>query len=363
MSDELILWFEEYDRSDKPRVGGKNASLGEMINAGFTVPPGFAVTTEAYESLRRNPDLAPKVRGLLAGVDPDDAAGLRVASEQVRAVIESFDVAPAIEEAVREAYTELSRRCGLEAVPVAVRSSATAEDLADASFAGQQDTFLWVSGAEAVVDAMRRCWSSIFTDRAISYRHETGHDHEVIAMSVGIQQMVEPKAAGVAFTLNPSNGDRSQVAIESSFGFGESVVSGAVTPDNFLVDKVLMAVHGRTISPKHVEMVLAPGRDGVVWRDVEPERQLQPSLSESELIEITRLAKAAERHYGTPQDIEWAVDQHLPEGSNIVLLQSRAETVWSQRPQRIVSKPNAGLMDGIVSTLLSPMHTKSKSTT
>ncbi len=362
MDDELILWFDEYDRSHKPRVGGKNASLGEMIGAGFSVPPGFAVTTEAYESLRRNPDLAPKVRQLLARVDPDDAAGLRETSKKIRTLIEAVAVEQHIEEAVRASYEALCERCHQANVPVAVRSSATAEDLADASFAGQQDTFLWVSGADNVVDAMRRCWSSIFTDRAISYRHETGHDHEVIAMSVGIQQMVEPKAAGVAFTLNPSNGDRSQVAIESSFGFGEAVVSGEVTPDNFLVDKVLLAVHQRTISPKHTELVLSANGGGVEWRDVEPNRQREPSVNDRELVEIARLAKAAEQHYGFPQDIEWAIDRHLPDGSNVVLLQSRAETVWSQKPPRTVTK-SQGLMDGIVSTLLSPLHSRGRSTT
>ncbi len=182
-------------------------------------------------------------------------------------------------------------------------------------------------------------------------------------MSVGIQQMVEPSAAGVAFTLNPSDGDRSQVAIDSSYGFGEAVVSGEVTPDNFLVDKVLLEIHRRTISPKHTELVLSDNGDGVVWRDVEEDRQRLPSVSDAALVEIARMAKASERHYGTPQDVEWAVDRHLPEGRNVVLLQSRPETVWSRKPRRTVASPNSGFMDGIVATLLSPVHTKGKAPT
>ncbi len=358
MRDELIVWFNDYDPAHKSRVGGKNASLGEMTNAGFPVPPGLAVTTDAYETLRSNSELAPKVRALLAEVDHDDPAGLRSTSERIRSTIEAVGVDPPVEAAVREAYAELSRRCNQENVPVAVRSSATAEDLPDASFAGQQDTFLWITGADNVVNAMRRCWSSLFTDRAISYRHETGHDHEVIAMSVGIQQMVEPTAAGVAFTLNHADGDRSQIAIEASFGFGESVVSGEVTPDNFLVDKVLIEVHRRTISPKHKELVCSSNGSGVMWRDIEPERQRRQSVSDAEVVEVARMAKAAERHYGPPQDVEWAIDRHLPEGRNVVLLQSRPETVWSRKPRRMVARPNSGFMDGIVSTLLFPMHAK-----
>lgn len=360
MSNDLIVWFNDCDLADKPRIGGKNSSLGEMISAGLPVPPGLAVTTEAYETLRSNSELAIMVRACLAEVDHDDPVSLRATSERIRAAIEAVPIDPRIEAAVREAYGDLSRRCNHEDVPVAVRSSATAEDLLDASFAGQQDTYLWVTGADNVLNAMRRCWSSMFTDRAISYRHETGHDHDVIAMSVGIQQMVDPTAAGVAFTLNPTDGDRSQIAIEASFGLGEAVASGEVTPDNFLVDKVILEIHRRTISPKHTELVRTGDGTGVVWRDVEPERQNRPSVSDAEVLEVARMAKVVEQHYGCPQDIEWAIDRYLPEGHNVVLLQSRPETVWSRKPRRMVAKPNSNFMDGIVSTLLSPVHTKGK---
>jgi pyruvate,water dikinase len=175
--------------------------------------------------------------------------------------------------------------------------------------------------------------------------------------------MVEPSAAGVAFSLNPSDGDRSQVAIDSSYGFGESVVSGLVTPDHFLVDKVILEIHSRTISPKHTELVLSENGDGVVWRDVEEDRRRAPSVTDAQLVAIARMAKAAESHYGVPQDIEWAVDRHLSEGENLVLLQSRPETVWSRKARRAVAKPGSGIMDGIVETLLFPVHSRGKAAT
>jgi pyruvate,water dikinase len=209
---------------------------------------------------------------------------------------------------------------------------------------------------------VRRCWSSIFTDRAIAYRHETGHDHEVISMSVGIQKMVRPKAAGVAFTLNPTDGDRSQIAIDASWGFGEAVVSGEVTPDNFLVDKVIQEVVSRTISPKTIEYRLN-GEGVVECCDVEEPRVNTSCLDEDEIKAVAYMARRAERHYGTPQDVEWAIDLDLDAPDNVILLQSRPETVWSQKTRKTVARKGEGFMDGIVSTLISPVHSRSKTST
>lgn len=359
MSSRFIVWFDGYQSEDRPRVGGKNAGLGEMTSAGLPVPPGFAVTTDGFETIRDHQQAIEEIRALLASLDFADPVGLRQISSGIRSRIEALPMAEELEEAIRSAYGQLCERCHCQDVPVAVRSSATAEDLPDASFAGQQDTFLWIRGADAVIEHVKRCWSSLFTDRAMSYRHQMSHDHEVVSMSVGIQQMVDPKAAGVAFTLDPATGDRSQVAIESSWGLGEAVVSGKVTPDNYLVDKVILEIHSRTISPKHVELVRSPDGDGVDWRDVEADRRRSPSVTDGELLEITRMAKLVERYFGAPQDIEWAVDRHRPEGRNVVMLQSRPETVWSRRPPRKVARPSAGFMDSIVSTLISPVHTRS----
>jgi pyruvate,water dikinase len=332
-----------------------------MIAAGFPVPPGFALTTEAFHTLRSHSEMRERVNRTLAQVDLTDPVGLRRDAAYIRSLIEATPIQPDIEAAIRDSYRDLAERCGVADVPVAVRSSATAEDLPDASFAGQHDTYLWIKGADAVVSHVRRCWSSIFTDRAIAYRHEMGHDHEIVSMSVGVQKMVLPKAAGVAFTLNPSDGDRSQIAIESSWGFGEAVVSGEVTPDSFLVDKVMLEIVKRNISAKGMEYALT--EDGKVEaRPIDEDRRLLPSLTDHEIKAVATMAKRAERHYGHPQDVEWAIDAHLPEGENVILLQSRPETVWSRKPRVSVSTGESA-MEAIVTTLLSPLHGRPKTTT
>src|SRR5918999_121159 len=348
-----IVWFDRYTAHDLERVGGKNASLGEMMSAGLPFPPGFAITTEAYRIMRDHPEIRAEVDGLLATVDLTDASGLERISARARAIVDDAELPAELRRQVVEAYSELSERCGVEDIPVAVRSSATAEDLPDASFAGEHDTFLWIRGADAVLEKMRRCWSSIFTARAISYRPETGHEHEVISMSVGVQKMVRPRTSGVAFTLNPTDGDRSAVAIDASWGLGEAVVGGEVNPDNFLVDKVMFEIVRRNISCKSIEYRVA-GDDRVEHAEVAPGRQMVPCLSDEEIKAVARLARKAEKHYGHPQDIEWALDMHLPPGENIVMLQSRPETVWSRRPKAPIARPTG--MDGIVSTLLSPLN-------
>ncbi len=356
---DYIVWFQDYREADRNRVGGKNASLGTMIAAGLPVPPGFALTTEAYHLLRDDTETRAKVNRALGEIDFADPVGMRRTSEYVRSLMEGIPIPDLVEADLRAAYRALCEYCSTDNIPVAVRSSATAEDLPDASFAGQQDTFLWVMGEDAVVENVRRCWSSIFTDRAIAYRHETGHDHEVISMSVGVQKMVRPKSAGVAFTLNPSDGDRSMVAIDSSWGFGEAVVSGEVTPDNFLVDKVLREIVSRTISPKHMEYAL--NGDGFVEQvETDEERRDGCSLSDDEIKAVAAMARRCEKHYGSPQDVEWAIDLDLDAPDNVVLLQSRPETVWSQKERPKVAKSGQGMMDGIVSTLLNPVHTRKK---
>lgn len=358
MTDHIV-WFDRYETEHKPFVGGKNASLGEMMRAELPVPPGFAVTTNAYERIWTDKALVDDINGLLRTIDHDDFAANREASLKIRARIEEAPVPDDVVNDVSEAYEALCRHCDVDNLPVAVRSSATAEDLPDASFAGQQDTYLWITSADDVVEHVRRCWSSLFTDRAIAYRHQMGYLHQAIAMSVGVQKMVDPIASGVAFTLNPTNGDRSQVAVDASWGLGEAVVSGEVTPDNFLIDKVLREVISREISDKHIEYRLVEG--GTVEKvEVDEARRNTPSVSDEDLVAIAILARRAEKHYGCPQDVEWAVDRHLPSGENVVMLQSRPETVWSQKPKTPVAKSATTGISSIVSTLLSPMHNKSE---
>jgi pyruvate,water dikinase len=358
MTDHIV-WFDRYDRDQKPFVGGKNASLGEMMMAELPVPPGFAVTTVAYDQMWQNKDLVTSVNDLLRQIDHDDFAANRKTAGKIRALVEAVPVPDAVVNDVHEAYASLCTHCGVEDLPVAVRSSATAEDLPDASFAGQQDTYLWIKGADGVVEHMRMCWSSIFTDRAIAYRYSMGYLHQALAMSVGVQKMVDPVSSGVAFTLNPTNGDRSQVAIDASWGLGEAVVSGQVTPDNFLVDKVLREVVKREISDKGIEYRLTDR--GIVEKlEITGERRTAPSVTDDELTAIAILARRAEKHYGCPQDVEWALDRHLPAGENVVMLQSRPETVWSQKPKESVSSGSYDPMKSIVSTLVSPLHKKPK---
>jgi pyruvate,water dikinase len=252
-------------------------------------------------------------------------------------------------------------------VPVAVRSSATCEDLPDASFAGEHDSYLWVRGADEVLGHVRLCWASLFTDRAICYRRDHGYPETGLAMSVVVQKMVRPRAAGVAFTLNPQDGDRSQVAIDASWGFGEAVVSGEVNPDNFLVDKVIGEVGRRTVSHKEIEYRLTDG-DQVERVPVDEARQDIPCLTDAEIKAVATLARKAEKHYGCPQDVEWAVEADVAApgqpgpaaaetGCSVLLLQSRPETVWSRKPRRPASVAG-NYMNSIVSTLVAPLHAR-----
>jgi pyruvate, water dikinase len=354
---QYVMWFEGYWDGMKAEVGGKAASLGEMTGADLPVPPGFALTTGAYRVSRDAADIDAMLARLLHGLDTDDTAMVSDRCGRIRGHIAEMAMDPEVESSLRDAYQELCRRSTVVDVPVAVRSSATSEDSPDASFAGEHDTYLWVRGADSVVDAVRRCWASLFTDRATCYRVEMGYEHRSVEMSVVIQKMVRPVAAGVAFTLNPSDGDRSTIAIDSAWGFGEGVVSGEVTPDNFLVDKVLYEVTRRTIGAKEMEFTL-DGGDAVVKKEVDPERSAAASLTDAQIKGIARLARTAERHYGCPQDIEWAVDADLPEENNIVLLQSRPETVWSKKKKTSASTGANDMMSSIVSTLMNPLNSK-----
>jgi pyruvate,water dikinase len=342
-----IIWFEDYQPCHAPVVGGKNSSLGTLFNAGLPVPPGFAVSADCYRKAMADAGLAAELDALTAGLDPRDQAAVAAAGVRARELIGSLDLASDLGGAIRAAYDELCTRCGDDALPVAVRSSATCEDQPDASFAGEHDTYLWIRGADEVVRHVLRCWASLFTDRGIAYRLERGYTKAGEAMSVGVQQMVTPRAAGVAFTLNPSNGDRSQIAIDASWGFGEAVVSGEVTPDNFGVDKVLGTITKRTISAKTLEYRLVDG-NAVVPVPVEPERQSVPCLTDEEIVAVAKLARRAEKHYRCPQDVEWA----LVDSAEVLLLQSRPETVWSRRPKQ----GGTGIADPITSMVHTMLH-------
>jgi pyruvate, water dikinase len=328
---DYILSFNDLDKSFLPTVGGKNASLGEMIKAGIRVPPGFAVTTDSYVSFITLTGIKDTIFRVLSGLDRDSVDSLNKISEKIQDLILHADMPEEIETAIAKAYVELCDACCVSDVQVAVRSSATAEDLPTASFAGQQDTYLCQSGKSGVISSVRRCWASLFTPRAIDYRNKNDFPHEKVFISVGVQKMVNSRTAGVMFTLNPTNGDPSKVVIEGSWGLGETVVSGSVNPDKFVVDKVVMETSEKTISTKHIKCVYNPEGGNTIDLEVEPELQSRCCLEDQEIKELVRIAKNIETHYGRAMDIEWAVDEDFSFPENIFIVQARPETVWSQR--------------------------------
>ena len=339
---DYILDFEKLDKSSLPTVGGKNASLGEMIKADIRVPPGFAVTTDSYLEFITAADIKDKIYNRLADLNPENVETLNQASHDVQELIKTAVLPEAIGRAVEDGYFLLCEKCRVDSVPVAVRSSATAEDLPNASFAGQQDTYLWIQGADQVIARVQSCWASLYTPRAIAYRIKNGFAHEKVLISVGVQKMVNSKAAGVMFTLNPTNGDVSKILIEGSWGLGETVVSGSVNPDKFVVDKVMLEINERTISTKHIECIYDLEKGGVVDADVAPDMQCTCCLADNEIKALVRAAKHIENHYGRPMDIEWAIDKDMPFPENIFIVQARPETVWSQREVKSVLGKKTG---------------------
>ncbi len=355
MSNEKYTFvFDSTEDATHDRLGGKCTSLAIMTTAGMPVPPGFAITTDAFAITMDGTTLREQLAEVLDGLAVDDTDDVDARAARCRELILTREVPEHVRDEVLLAYRALMERCGGQ-VAVAVRSSATAEDLPDASFAGQQDTFLWVVGERATMQAVRECWASLYTARAITYRAANDIPDEGLSMAVAVQKMVNARASGVAMTLDPSNGDRSKIVVESSWGLGELVVSGEVTPDNYLLDKIMMSVVSTTIGDKHEELV--PTDEGTVARrPVDDARRSVLSLTDEELMAVARLAKAAEKHYGTPQDVEWAIDADLRAGENVLLLQSRPETVWSRRvPERTFASPGSGV-EAITKSMLAGMN-------
>jgi pyruvate,water dikinase len=329
----LVLWFETLRNTDVPIVGGKNASLGEMINAGMPVPPGFAVTAYAYEKFITETEIAKKIYQIIneTVTDPNDPKQYDTASKKIRALIEKTPMPPKIASSIKAAYKELNKRSNLKATFVAVRSSATAEDLPDASFAGQQETYLNVRGPDELLEKVVKCWSSLFTPRAIFYRNEKGFAHGKVFISVGVQKMVNSRAAGVMFTINPVTGETDEIVIEGNYGLGETVVSGVVNPDDFVVDKNTLKIEERRIARKTVQYIRDPKTGKTVHLDVPAEKQKETCVSDEEIIHLAKLANLIEAHYKKAMDIEWAIDKDLSFPTNIFVVQARPETVWSAK--------------------------------
>ncbi len=332
MGKKFIYWFEEISRKKFEQVGGKNASLGEMVQMGTRVPPGFAVTTYAYDYFLRKSGLNKEIFPMLEG---SKSKGQRELAEVCKKVRKTIINAPLIDEIsieIGKAYLKLCDNVGKKDLPVAVRSSATSEDLPWASFAGLQDTYLWIVGVSEVILKVKSCWASLFSDRATSYRNDMGFSHDREKISVTVQKMVNSRSAGVMFTLNPINGDRSEVALNSSWGLGESVVSGVVTPDEFMIDKATLKVKRKTLGEKDKEIVPAE-KSGVITREVDEARRAAFSVTKEEIDELVKMGIRIEEHYENPTDIEWAVDNDMKFPDNIFILQARPETVWSKKKQ------------------------------
>jgi len=334
--EELVLWFEELSKDDVPIVGGKNANLGEMTKAKIPVPPGFAITAQAYKHFITETKIAQRIYETIQEnvTDTGDPKQYQEASKQIRKLIEASQMPERIREAIEDAYQKLSEKVKVKNIPVAVRSSATAEDLPDASFAGQQETYLNVKGADELLEKTIKCWSSLFTPRAIFYRTTKGFKHEQVLISVGVQQMVNARSAGVLFTIDPVTGNRNQIVIEGTWGLGEAVVSGAETPDHFVVNKETLGIAKRSIAKKTVEYRRNPKTGKTEHSEIPLERQGEPCITDDEIRRLAQLGNQIEQHYGKPQDIEWAVDSELPFPQKIWIVQSRPETVWSTKEAR-----------------------------
>jgi pyruvate,water dikinase len=331
-----IRSFADLGREDVAFAGGKGANLGELTRAGFSVPPGFVVGAPAYDVFVTAAGLRERIAARLADVDVDDPDALRRAADEVRAMVDLEPVPAALVAEICDAYVDL----GVDAV--AVRSSATAEDTEAASFAGMNETFLNVRGADAVVDAVRHCWASLFGARTIFYRAKRGFGQADMDIAVVVQRQLEVDRAGVMFTIDPSTGADDHLVIEGAFGLGEAVVSGRVSPDRYVVDKATLAVRAREIHPKTSTIDPRDG-GGTFVREVEPDEALRPTLTDDEARALARLGIAVERHYGAPQDTEWAIDRD----GETWMLQSRPVTAVGHAEQVPADAPATVLVRGL----------------
>ena len=315
-----VVWFSDVGREDLGLVGGKGANLGELTRAKIPVPPGFVVTADTYFRFIQVNALEPLIKKELFGLDVHDSRQLNERAAKIRQRIIDAPMPRHMAEEIKDAYRELGEG------PVAVRSSATAEDLPEASFAGQQSTFLNVVGAENVVLAVQACWASLFEGRAIFYREEAGYDHTKVGLAVPVQRMVQSEKSGVMFTVEPVTSDASKITIEAVYGLGEGIVSGEISPDLYFVEKESLQVVDQTVTPQSRMIAIAEGSDGSyeganAWREVPEDLREAQKLTDAEIRELARIGRAVEEHYGHHQDIEWAY-----EGGKFYLTQARPVT-------------------------------------
>ena len=326
---QFLLWFEQLEREDVAIVGGKSSSLGEMTaKVDVPVPYGFATTAHAYRYFFEKSGLDNEVRELVGELtDVENSALLRDVCARIRQAILDKEMPQDLQEAIAAAYEELGKKMNIDQPYVAVRSSATAEDLPDASFAGQQDTYMNVQGAETIIAKVKECYASCFTDRAVYYREKQGFDHLDVALSAAVQMMVFSKAAGVMFTVNVATGDDQNILMEAAWGLGEYVVQGTVTPDNYTVCKKTHKIIEKNVNGQDVKLVRKAGGD-CEEQMVPLDEQNEQKLTDEQIIELAGYARKIEEHYGCYMDMEWGVDER---DGKLWILQARPETVWSRR--------------------------------
>jgi pyruvate,water dikinase len=316
------LWFKDIDKDDIPLVGGKGANLGELVKAGIPVPDGFVVTAKAYFDFINSTSIKRKIMTELDGLDVEDSDKLMEASERIKLAIMQADIPKDIVEEIKSFYMEL---CGESDKYVAVRSSATAEDLIEASFAGQQESFLEIKGWKSVVNHVQKCWASLFTARAIFYRTENKFSHLKVGIAVPVQLMCQSEASGIMFTVNPVTNNRDEISIEAAYGLGQPIVSGEITPDQYIVSKKTGKIVSRIVVPQDWQLTIN-GKTPVSTKYKKKQK-----LTNKQIVELAEIGSKIEKHYGTPQDIEYGV-----ENGRILIVQSRPVTTLIQKFNNVV---------------------------
>jgi pyruvate,water dikinase len=327
--------FDELGQEHKEIVGMKSAHLGEMRKAGIRVPPGFALSLKAYEKFMTETGAAEEIRRYLSTftADPnqhEDLMQYQNASEVIRNIVESKGMPKDLETVIKRYYVDLCQKTGASNVLVATRSSGSA------SHPGQYETYLYVSAISEVMRNIIKVWSSTFNQSSLIARARKGLPLEFDPIGVCVLKMVDAKAAGVMFTLNPVNGDPAKIAVGGNWGLGEAVVSGEVTNDHWLIDKVTLEIIDRRVASKTKEYTFDPEQRVVIYKEIEGQRKTNPCLNDEELFELARQAKRIESHFGVPQDIEWALDKDLPFPQNVLFVQARRETIWSKKQAQSV---------------------------
>ncbi|MCR4419932.1 MAG: PEP/pyruvate-binding domain-containing protein [Clostridia bacterium] len=328
-AEKQVFWLEELGRDHNDLVGKKCANLGELRRAGFPVPQGYALSLKAYDRFMQQTGLVEELRRYFASeaCDPEDLEKLSKVSDRAREMVEQTPVPAELEATIVTYYQELCRREGRTDVPVATRSAGPV------SHPGQYESYLYVSGPDAVVHHVKKVWSSTFNARSLAARARLQLPLEYDPIGVAVLTMVRARAAGVMFTVDPTNGDLSKVVIEGSWGLGEAVVSGSVTPDRFKVNKVTLEIEDKHVSYKEREFNFDPSLRRSCYRDLPEEKAKTPCLEDREVIELAKVARRVEKHYGCPQDIEWCICEDRDFPDNVFLVQCRPETVWSKKAQ------------------------------